>query len=116
MRHFLNNRRQLERYCGQRGNLYLDNRRTVVVMMDINKFKTINDTYGHAEGDKALIAVSDALKKVVNRHSMPSFLCRYGGDEFILIAHPQSISEIDALISEIRGEIHKANPEPSWRS
>jgi len=84
----LNNRGQLERYCGQRGNLYLDNRRTVVVMMDIDKFKIINDTHGHAEGDRALITVSDALKKVVNRHSMPSFLCRYGGDEFILIAHP----------------------------
>ena len=81
----LNNRGQLERYCAQRGNLYPENRRTAVVMMDIDKFKTINDTHGHAEGDRALIIVSDALKKVVNRHSMPSFLCRYGGDEFILM-------------------------------
>ena len=104
----LNNRGQLERYCAQRGNLYLENRRTAVVMMDIDKFKTINDTHGHAEGDRALIIVSDALKKVVNRHSMPSFLCRYGGDEFILIAHPQSISEIDGLIGEIREEVHRA--------
>lgn len=40
--------------------------------------------------------------------SMPSFLCRYGGDEFILIAHPQSISEIDGLIGEIREEVHRA--------
>ena len=36
---------------------------------------------------------------------MPSFLCRYGGDEFILILHPKGIDEVEPLILEIRGEI-----------
>ena len=101
----LNNRGQMIRYCSQRSNLYMDNRMTVVIMMDIDRFKSINDTYGHAEGDKALIVVADALKKTVNRHSMPSFLCRYGGDEFILIIHPVKMEETAELITEIRDEI-----------
>lgn len=101
----LNNRGQLNRYCAQRSNLYMGDRLTIVIMMDIDRFKSINDTYGHAEGDNALIIVANALKKVVNRHSMPSFLCRYGGDEFILILHPKGIDEVEPLILEIRGEI-----------
>ena len=107
----LNNRGQLERYCAQRANLYLEDRETTVVMMDIDQFKTINDTYGHAEGDRALLLVSGALKKVVNSHSMPSFLCRYGGDEFILILHPVNVEETDRLIGEIHAEIQKEKCE-----
>ena len=48
-----------------------------------------------------------ALKTVINSHSMPSFLCRYGGDEFILIVHPADVGEMDPLIQEIRTEIQK---------
>ena len=105
----LNNRGQLERYCAQKTNLYLEDRKTVVVMMDIDTFKAINDTYGHAEGDRALLIVSGALKTAVNSHSMPSFLCRYGGDEFILILHPVNVEETDQFLEEVRTEIRKDN-------
>ena len=105
----LNNRGQLERYCSQRSNLYQADRKTVAVMMDIDRFKAINDTYGHSEGDKALVLVSNALKTVANGHSMPSFLCRYGGDEFILIVHPAELDEVEALIREIQAEIDRQN-------
>ncbi|MBR4472240.1 MAG: GGDEF domain-containing protein [Oscillospiraceae bacterium] len=105
----LNNRGQLERYCAQRTNLYLEDRKTVVVMMDIDTFKAINDTYGHAEGDRALLIVSGALKTAVNSHSMPSFLCRYGGDEFILILHPVNVEETGQFLEEVRTEIRKDN-------
>ena len=101
----LNNRGQLRRYVSQSSNLHQEGRMTVVIMMDIDDFKTINDTYGNAEGDKALIIVSDSIKKAINSHSMPSFIGRYGGDEFILIIHPVTLDEIEQLISEIRSEI-----------
>ena len=103
----LNNRGQLTRYASQRANLFLADRLTVVIMMDIDGFKRINDTYGHAEGDKALVTVADSLRAVVSRHSMPSFLGRYGGDEFILIIHPLLITEADQMICEIRTEIEQ---------
>ena len=103
----LNNRGQLTRYCAQRSNLYMDDKLTIVIMMDIDRFKSINDTYGHAEGDRALIIVANALKTVINRHSMPSFLCRYGGDEFILILHPDEADEAGQVIAEVRDEIKR---------
>lgn len=101
----LNNRAHLLRYTMQGSNLLRDGRLTFVVMFDINDFKAINDTYGHAEGDRALVIVADSLRNVLNHHSMPMFLARYGGDEFILIAHPDRESEVYPLITEIRGEI-----------
>lgn len=107
----LNNRGQLRRYVSQSSNLHQEGRMTVVIMMDIDDFKTINDTYGHAEGDKALIIVSDSIKKAINSHSMPSFIGRYGGDEFILIIHPVTLDEIEQLISEIRSEIESHTRE-----
>lgn len=101
----LNNRGQLMRYISQKSNLHQEGRQTYVVMMDIDDFKAINDTYGHAEGDKALVTVANSLKKVINRYGMPSFLGRYGGDEFILIAHPETGDQIDRMIRVIREEI-----------
>ena len=104
----LNNRGQLEHYTLQRSNLYREDRLTFVVMFDINDFKLINDTYGHAEGDRALIVVANSMRTAARKHAMPMFLARYGGDEFILIIHPTEIGQVDALIRDIREEIKSA--------
>ena len=53
-----------------------------VIMADMNKFKIINDTYGHQTGDRVLIETVSIIKKTI-RHS--DYLIRYGGDEFVLI-------------------------------
>lgn len=101
----LNNRGQLMLYISQKSSLRMEGRPTFVVMIDVNDFKLINDTYGHAEGDRALILISDALRRAVRERSMPIFLGRYGGDEFILIAHPAAEQDLIALVREIRGQI-----------
>ena len=99
----LNNRGQLLRYMMQEFNARKEERkRAFVVMIDANGFKSINDTYGHAEGDHALVIIAESLKKVTKASTIPSFLGRYGGDEFILIAHPNEEKELDDLIAEIR--------------
>ncbi len=98
----LNNRGQLNRYVSQESNLRIEGKQTYIIMMDINYFKQINDTYGHSEGDRALIILSNALVQAVRSKSMPMFLARYGGDEFIIIAHPREESEIDSLKNSIR--------------
>lgn len=101
----LNNRGQLLRYVSQDSNLWIEGRETYVVMTDINDFKMINDTYGHWEGDSALILLSSAITSVIRKRNMPIFLARYGGDEFIMIVHPVDSSELDTLIENIRGSI-----------
>ena len=61
---------------GQRRRAYL------FLMLDMDDFKRINDTHGHAQGDNALRDVAEILKKSV-RHR--DFVARYGGDEFLLV-------------------------------
>ena len=79
----LNNRGQINRYISQVR--YRENVVISVMMLDIDDFKQINDTYGHAEGDRALMLVSEALKRTCGQFKMPIFIGRYGGDEFTLI-------------------------------
>ena len=101
----LNNRGQLVRYVSQESNLRIEGRQTYIIMMDINYFKKINDTYGHAEGDKALVILSQALVQTVRNRNMPMFIGRYGGDEFIIIAHPLEEKEIEELKRCIRESV-----------
>ena len=103
----LNNRSQLIRYVAQESNMRIEGRATYVVMMDINDFKKINDNLGHAEGDMALVIFAKALVDTIKNCNMPMFLGRFGGDEFVLIAHPIKKEEIDALIEEIRSNVRK---------
>lgn len=77
----LNNRNQLERYMQQ----LREFKDYYVIMVDVDHFKQINDNYGHVEGDRALVLISKALKRACDRLGKSVFLCRYGGDEFLLI-------------------------------
>ena len=56
-----------------------------LMMVDVDAFKTINDTHGHPLGDEALRQVARALSRTVLRKV--DFVCRYGGDEFAIILH-----------------------------
>ena len=104
----LNNRGQLSRYVSQENTIRREGRLTYVVMIDINDFKKINDTYGHNNGDKALVAIADALRKAMGKSGVPGFLGRYGGDEFILIAHPMAPTDMEELEQTLRDCIHEA--------
>ena len=111
----LNNRGQLMRYVSIKTNVYPEGRMTYLVMFDVNNFKHINDTYGHAEGDRALVLVAEALRNAVKGREVPGFLGRYGGDEFILVAHPVHKEEMELLLEDIRSRIEaaaKANSLP----
>lgn len=68
---------------------------------DIDDFKHVNDTYGHAAGDKVLIAVSNVIKKHVGDNGV---VCRWGGEEILLILNGTT-NECIALNEKIRLEI-----------
>lgn len=104
----LNNRGQLMRYVALPGNLRREGLRTYVIMADANAFKQINDTYGHAEGDHAIILIAGALKEAVGILPVSPFLARYGGDEFLLVAYAEEEAEIVALAAEIRRQLAEA--------
>ena len=101
----LNNRGQLLRYTSQELGAHKDDKKTFVMMIDVNDFKTVNDTLGHAEGDRALIMIADALRGATKNLPFRTFIGRYGGDEFVLIAHPTAESELGSLIADIRVKI-----------
>lgn len=76
-----------------------------VVMIDMNGFKPINDTYGHAVGDGLLSAVGQSLVSVVNDRGV---VARLGGDEFaVLFPEPKSVSEIEKITQLMLLEISK---------
>lgn len=100
----LNNRGQLRRYAHQESNLFRDDTDTYIFMMDINGFKKINDSYGHAEGDRALVLTADALRKAVSSMDSRIFICRYGGDEFTLVMHTDGSETPE----DLAGKVHEA--------
>lgn len=87
-----------------RRRFYLDAKKykttlTAVISLDLNDLKTLNDQYGHVEGDKALIAVTHIIKKNTGSRSP---LYRTGGDEFMILCYKMSEADIQATIDRIR--------------
>lgn len=69
------------------------------LMVDLDNFKTINDSFGHIVGDAALRHVAGILTDVVRRSDMVS---RYGGDEFLVLLPETDLEGADALAEKIR--------------
>ena len=106
----LNNRGQISRYMRQ--TRFRENVKTYSVMIDIDNFKQINDTYGHAEGDKALVLVSEVLKKAVEQIKSAVFLGRYGGDEFTLFLQCAEGDMLpDQIIDTVRAMLKEKHDE-----
>ena len=107
----LNNRNRLHDFLLQQR----EEKDSFVIMVDVDHFKQINDTYGHAEGDRALVLVSQALKKACEQLSYSMFLCRYGGDEFLMIAQTDVPDEVVKKIKDcLQEEVSKENGARSY--
>lgn len=75
-----------------------NNKRSILVFADIDRMKTINDVYGHLNGDFAIKATAEAFKK----HSPNDWLFgRYGGDEFIAVGSCPPPEEIPGFIKKL---------------
>jgi diguanylate cyclase (GGDEF)-like protein len=73
-----------------------------LVMLDVDGFKRINDTYGHAAGDSVLQAISTLLQSKVRASDL---LCRYGGDEFVVVMPETSLEDATRRANEWRAAI-----------
>jgi two-component system chemotaxis response regulator CheY len=73
-----------------------------ILMMDIDKFKSINDTYGHQIGDQVLIQMANLLKKSIRNYDE---ICRYGGDELLLILPNCTAAETESIAERLRQNV-----------
>jgi len=78
----LPNRRYFDEFCGLLARRRRSGDAVGVLMIDIDKFKVLNDTYGHGTGDQVLRAVSGAIISAVREDDVPA---RYGGEEFVVL-------------------------------
>lgn len=106
----INNRTKLMQYLES----YIENHETQektnlhFLMIDLDDFKSINDTYGHLEGDNALVRTAGVLKKTMAGHS--GILARYGGDEFC-IAGEMEEKEVEEMIETLYKNLDIVNSD-----
>ncbi len=81
-----------------------------IIMIDIDNFKRINDTHGHQSGDAVLQVVSSILKKRVRSYDE---ICRYGGDELLIILPNCNLRETNKIAERLRQAVsyQKVNTE-----
>jgi len=73
-------------------------------MVDVDNFKTVNDSYGHQVGDLALKKVSSLLK---NLNAQDYISARYGGDEFAVVFFGTSSDKVFLIMEELRSLVEK---------
>lgn len=75
-----------------------------VVMLDLDDFKLVNDTYGHKVGDKLLREVAGVIQKQLREYD---FLARYAGDEFVALIQDVSASQLDEMCCRIESAVSR---------
>ncbi len=81
----------------------LDGRKIALLLMDLDKFKHINDSLGHVVGDEVLKKVASRLRGVLG---IGDKICRLGGDEFaILLNHFEHLNQVRCLVDEVMFEL-----------
>lgn len=69
-----------------------------LILLDIDHFKTVNDTHGHHIGDRILRELADVLRQCVREHDL---VARWGGEEFIILCHNAALQDAVALARRI---------------
>ena len=81
----------------------------IALYLDVDHLKSINDTYGHAEGDRALRLVADALRAACRESDI---IGRLSGDEFAIVL--AEAHELDGLEGRVRGRVDQAAEQVSY--
>jgi diguanylate cyclase (GGDEF)-like protein len=77
-----------------------------LIYLDIDRFKTINDTLGHHVGDRALLCVADTLRDTFRRSDI---IARMSGDEFAVLAFETTEDAAETLVQRLRTEFAELN-------
>lgn len=103
----LYNRRRLDQYFNRKINTRRGDRTLFVMVFDLDEFKKINDLFGHASGDDALVRTAELLRKSCK--CKEDFIARTGGDEFLIVGERSAPGEIQRLIETITENIADFN-------
>ncbi|NLI20840.1 MAG: GGDEF domain-containing protein [Clostridiales bacterium] len=103
----LNNRRKLNRFLDTKIRSAEADETMFLMVLDADGFKTINDTYGHAAGDRALVVIADILKDLCADQNC--FLARLGGDEFVILGMDREDFSPDQMINRLDGAVAAFN-------
>lgn len=98
----LNNRNGFYKYLEKYFLHHADNQ-LGLLLIDVDNFKQVNDQFGHMVGERALVEVADALKQACVQNPVRLFICRYGGDEFLITGYDCS----HEIILELKEQIDK---------
>ncbi|MEA2046875.1 MAG: EAL domain-containing protein [Campylobacterota bacterium] len=100
----LPNRTEFKRYMGELiEGKYQGEKKFIVLFIDLDRFKVINDTLGHEIGDEMLITLSKRISRILGKENL---LARIGGDEFVaIVENKQDIDAIDVIVAEIASVI-----------
>jgi diguanylate cyclase (GGDEF)-like protein len=102
----INNRKKLESYLKKKVSMITENKTFSSILIDINNFKSINDTFGHDTGDEVLQISAKLLKSCIKSND---FIARFGGDEFCIIPDSSDMSEVEIIVQRINRYIEKYN-------
>ncbi len=75
-----------------------------LLFIDLDRFKRVNDTHGHAEGDRVLIQISHKLRSIVDH---PATVARLGGDEFVVALRIRTVADAQQIANDILSELAK---------
>ncbi len=78
------------------------------VMLDVDRFKSINDSYGHSEGDRALVTLTGVLKNAARDRE---FVFRFAGDEFIVLKLTSDPHGLDGYLREVERLLAEVNAQ-----
>lgn len=77
----------------------IDSESTYMIMIDVNNFKSINDTCGHEAGDRVLVRLARVLKK---HFRAEDYICRIGGDEFVVFMVNATEAQRDQIAEKMK--------------
>ena len=107
------NRSRLEDFLAQEwGNAIRNKFFLSIIMIDLDRFKLYNDTYGHLQGDLCLRQVAQAIESTLQRSK--DLVARYGGEEFMVILPDVNLAGAVVVAEKIRAQVTALNiPHPT---